>query len=259
VERLLRHGAYDIFNEDKAGEAEAESNDFVQQDIDSILQRRSHTVVHENTGSKSNAAGGTFSKASFKAKTLDPNSKSIDEDIDIEDPDFWKKMIGEGSLDDAEEVATERRPRTQKNYSEIAYKKQLEAALLVQSSDGENDSDSSDEDGATGYDSDERLRWGGSLPCEWKKDDVESIVKALSTYGYNRIPWDEFAKCSELTKLYGISEVSAGSAGYFVVDHRSTAGELTPSPSMIRAGETDVLDCCFDDSARKCRRRRWSG
>merc|ERR1712032_1279857 len=36
VERLLRHGAYDIFNEDKTGTGEAESNDFIQQDIDSI-------------------------------------------------------------------------------------------------------------------------------------------------------------------------------------------------------------------------------
>ena len=48
VERLLRHGAYDIFNEDKSGMAEAESNEFVSQDIDSILERRTRKLIHEN-------------------------------------------------------------------------------------------------------------------------------------------------------------------------------------------------------------------
>lgn len=211
VERLLRHGAYDIFNEEKAGEAEAESNDFVQQDIDSILQRRSHTVVHENTGSKSTAAGGTFSKASFKAKALDSNNKINDEDIDIEDPDFWKKMIGEGSVEDDEEVAEGRRQRTQTNYSEDKYKKLLNAALLVESEDDasySDDSDGADEDGMTADASKERLRWGGSLPSEWKKDDVESVVKALSTFGYSRMPWDDLVKRFELTKVYSGQEVS---------------------------------------------------
>lgn len=66
VEKLLKNGAYDIFKEDKDGSGEKESNDFVSQDIDSILARRAKTIVHENTGSKSSAAGGTFSKASFK-------------------------------------------------------------------------------------------------------------------------------------------------------------------------------------------------
>jgi SNF2 family DNA or RNA helicase len=99
VERLLRHGAYDIFNEDKAGSAEAESNDFVQQDIDAILERRSKTVIHSNTGSNSNAAGGTFSKASFKAPKT-PNAKEGEavEEVDIEDPDFWKKIVGEAKV-----------------------------------------------------------------------------------------------------------------------------------------------------------------
>ena len=93
VEKLLRVGAYDIFNEDKAGTAEAESNDFKEQDIESILSRRSRKVVHDNTGSGSAAAGGTFSKASFINKTPsksgDTSNGQATEDIDINDPDFW--------------------------------------------------------------------------------------------------------------------------------------------------------------------------
>lgn len=199
VEKLLRHGAYDIFNEDKAGQAEEESNNFVQQDIDSILQRRSHTVVHENTGSKSSAAGGTFSKASFKAKT--PGGTSNDEDVDIEDPDFWKKMIGEGSVDDDEEIAGGRRQRTHKNYSETEYKKQLSALL-------DSDSEKSPDEDEVNGDGNERFRWGGSLPSEWTKDDVESLIKALSTFGYNRMAWKDFVNHSDLSKEYDLQEVS---------------------------------------------------
>jgi hypothetical protein len=80
-----QNGAYDIFKEDKEGASEKESNDFVSQDIDSILERRATTVVHENTGSNSNAAGGTFSKASFK------NTNSDAAEVDVDDPDFWTK------------------------------------------------------------------------------------------------------------------------------------------------------------------------
>ena len=71
IEKLLKHGAYEIFKEDKDGTSEKESSDFEAQDIDSILERRTKTVFHENTGSKSNAAGGTFSKASFKNTNSD--------------------------------------------------------------------------------------------------------------------------------------------------------------------------------------------
>lgn len=89
VEKLLKHGAYDIFAEDKDGSSEKESKDFESQDIDSILARRAKTVVHDNTGSGSAAAGGTFSKASFK----NTNSDGVAADeVDVDDPDFWTKV-----------------------------------------------------------------------------------------------------------------------------------------------------------------------
>jgi len=97
VENLLRHGAYDIFNEEKVGDGEAASNAYVEQDIDSILERHSRTVVHENTGSNSKAAGSTFSKATFSAST--PGTKGKTEEIDIEDPDFWKVGVKQRGKD----------------------------------------------------------------------------------------------------------------------------------------------------------------
>jgi len=50
--------------------------------------------VHKNTDSASSAAGGTFSKAVLNMDSENSESK----DIDIEDPEFWKKMIGEAAL-----------------------------------------------------------------------------------------------------------------------------------------------------------------
>ena len=177
----------------------------MEQDIDSIMQRHSRTVVHENTGSKSNAAGGTFSKATFTARTPDPNSKN--EDIDIEDPDFWKKMVGEGSVEQDENIVHGRRQRAETNYSDRAYGQQLNAQLYSSNDDGGESSDD-DEDANEGG-GHERSRWGGKLLSEWKKDDVESLIKGLTTLGYGRVTWEEFLKHLDLTKEYGIDEVSS--------------------------------------------------
>ena len=210
VEKLLRHGAYDIFNEEKAGTAEAESNDFIQSDIDAILDSRSRTVVHENTGSNSNAAGGTFSKARFtvSAKSPDPKTRS-NEDIDIEDPDFWTKMIGESSATDMD-VDLGPRQRTKSNYSDAAYQKSLELALGLNGSDDERESDTEFENsGVEG----ERLKWGGTRLDQWSKDDADLLVKTLSTHGYNLREWEDFERLLSFPKNYESSEVRSAYDG----------------------------------------------
>lgn len=197
VERLLRHGAYDIFNEEKSGTAEAESNAFVQQDIDSILERRATRVVHNNTGSGSNAAGGTFSKASFVAHNSPSGNKgSQKEDVDIEDPDFWKKMVGE-SKEEAEPVLKPRK-RKQAIYSEKYFKRQLHDMIVLDpsASDG-SDSDSYESDGSDDDSDDgatERARWGGSKPSHWKKSQAAVVLECLERFGYGVVPWDDFRK-----------------------------------------------------------------
>ena len=215
VERLLRHGAYDIFNEEKAGTAERESNDFVQQDIDSILERRSRTVVHKNTGSQSNAAGGTFSKASFKApRTPGSSEQQTTDEVDIEDPEFWTKMVGAAP---AEEIADlGRRKRNQANYSEKYYERTLEAAIggTPNSRGGGSEAESTDYSSSDEGSSDdaepvrERSRWGGSKKNQWKRDQTESLIKVLETQGYGNIPWEELFKLIPTWKRVEEKEVS---------------------------------------------------
>jgi hypothetical protein len=192
VEKLLRHGAYDIFNEDKAGASERESSDFVEQDIDSILERRSRKVVHENTGTGSAAAGGTFSKASFVSKTPSNDSgQAVTEDIDINDPDFWKKMVGEAKQE-TESILKPRR-RNQANYNEKAYEKNFNKALTYEEASGSDSSDDSDEseedpDGETH----ERYRWGGNKPEHWKRNQAMAVIDELEHLGYGNRTWRAF-------------------------------------------------------------------
>jgi hypothetical protein len=206
IENLLRHGAYDIFNEEKAGDGEAASNAFVEQDIDSILERHSRTVIHENTGSRGKAAS-TFSKATFSATT--PGTNREVEEVDIEDPDFWKKIVGEGTENDADDgIVYGRRQRVQANYSERAYSQQLNEHIAlggdVSDSDGDNEVDDLYDNG-----SHERARWGGTAPNEWKKEDVESVIRSLSTFGYGIVSWADLIPRLQLSKDYGTPEVCA--------------------------------------------------
>lgn len=192
VEKLLRHGAYDIFNEDKSGSSERESKDFVEQDIDSILARRSRTVVHDGPES-GNRAGGTFSKASFKISEQSPSGKKkgVDE-IDIEDPDFWKKMVGEpDDVDDEDAVRSKKRSRHVADYSEKNADRDLNRILRVEDTDSEG-SDSGEEDSVGENEASggqERLNWGGSATDNWSKDDVDSLSKMLLRFGYLDRTW----------------------------------------------------------------------
>jgi hypothetical protein len=208
VEKLLRNGAYEIFKEDKEGKAEAESNDFIQQDIDSIMQRHARTVVHEVKGSETrSAAGSTFSKASFKiAKSPDAADKVGHEDVDVDDPDFWKKVVGEAVEVDVEALPAQRRERKKTNtYSETAFTEALDKALWQSESD--DDDEVEDEDDYE-PDSGERSRWGGiSEKNEWRRGDAESLAKLIATFGYDDTLCEKFSSANR-DQSYSKLEVS---------------------------------------------------
>jgi superfamily II DNA/RNA helicase len=89
MEQLLREGAYAVLMEEDDGEAE----DFLADDIDKILQKRSHTTVTE--------AGPTTESWLNKKKKRGRTKKSVFKgqddgdaaEIDVNDPDFWKKVL----------------------------------------------------------------------------------------------------------------------------------------------------------------------
>lgn len=81
IEDLLKKGAYGILMEN-----DDSSMKFMDEDIDSILERRT-TVIRHDSGAKESSRsamdGSIFSKASFAA-TAD------DLDLDMDDPNFWE-------------------------------------------------------------------------------------------------------------------------------------------------------------------------
>jgi hypothetical protein len=220
VEKLLRNGAYEIFKEDKDGRSEEMSNEFIQQDIDSILQRHARTVVHGGTGSDNRpAAGSTFSKASFKvAKSPDASGKvsSSHEDVDVDDPDFWTKLLGKPVETDAADLLSVRRERAAAgSYAENAFTAELDGAIFLRSEAGDEnhdvyaaDEDDEDDGGGEDYDNCEGSRWGGSPEKnEWRKDDAETLVKLLLRFGYDSEVYEKFCSLSQ-NQPYSRQEVS---------------------------------------------------
>ena len=235
VEKLLKHGAYDIFKEDESGEGDKESNDFVGQDIDSILARRAKTVVHDNTGSGSAAAGGTFSKASFKAT----NSDGVDAaGVDVDDPDFWTKVVGEAKEEETEELG--KRKRAENNYSEKLYSQQIDAAIRGDGGGAESDDDddansvnsvhsefsdtgNQSEDESLDNESlrlivkttkeaarrkkDQRYKWGGAAKSLWQLKDADKVLRTLQSYGYGNWPWEKFVSFLSLSKAMKLDDI----------------------------------------------------
>lgn len=78
----MKYGAYDLFREDN----KEKERQFVEEDIDQILNRSSKVVWNESQAKI--AANSSFSKATFRSSTADP-------DIDINDPNFWNKILPE--------------------------------------------------------------------------------------------------------------------------------------------------------------------
>ena len=66
---------------------DAAADQFCEEDIDHILQRRTQVIQIASEGK-----GSTFAKASFSAS-------ANRDDIDIDDPNFWQKWAKKAEID----------------------------------------------------------------------------------------------------------------------------------------------------------------
>ncbi|KAF4659947.1 hypothetical protein FOZ61_003477 [Perkinsus olseni] len=76
IEELLKKGAYYVLENNE------ESKQFEESNIEDILSKKSRLVKYTRA-----SGGGTFSKTSFAV--------TGSAEIDLDDPDFWSKMLGE--------------------------------------------------------------------------------------------------------------------------------------------------------------------
>ena len=183
VEQLLRHGAYNMLREDD----DERSKTFCEADIEDIL-KTSTRKIHAVSGSDQSAsgkfgqAGSKFSRATFVADGAGA--------VDIDDPNFWKKIIG---LEDEDQKAKDvilsgKRKRTKvKSYREEDNFADIDRAIKNSRNDTKEsdfDLDEEDDDIDEREDEEEDL----SIKSKWY-----SLVKdRLLAFGWGR--WDEISK-----------------------------------------------------------------
>ncbi|POM65404.1 Chromodomain-helicase-DNA-binding protein, partial [Phytophthora palmivora] len=160
IDELLKRGAYDVFrDDDTAGEQ------FCALDIDQILQRSSQIIQYTEQ------AQSSFSKASFVSATTS-------DDVDLDDPDFWKKAVGLSEPDpiEAEDLLPQQRKRTR----------------VARFGDGGSYSDGSISDDE--YEQEKREKEKEererleekSAPREWTQNGRDRLQRALMHYGFGR-------------------------------------------------------------------------
>ncbi|GMF24707.1 unnamed protein product [Phytophthora fragariaefolia] len=160
IDELLKRGAYDVFrDDDTAGEQ------FCELDIDQILQRSSQIVQYTEQ------AQSSFSKASFVSATTS-------DDVDLDDPDFWKKAVGLTEPDpaEAEDLLPQQRKRTR----------------VARFGDGGSFSDGSASDDEyeqekRDKEKEERERLEEkNIPREWTQNGRDRLQRALMHFGFGR-------------------------------------------------------------------------
>jgi hypothetical protein len=85
----------------------------MEEDIDTILERRA-TLVLDHRSDRPPA----FSKTAFKAKR-NVHGQELhyhNDDIDVDDPDFWKKILGNHIPDKSDDLIHGKRPRRLVDY-----------------------------------------------------------------------------------------------------------------------------------------------
>ncbi|KAI6241179.1 Helicase [Aphelenchoides fujianensis] len=195
IEDLLRKGAYGaVMDEDNEG------SNFNEEDIDTILQRRTQTIKLE-----AGVKGGTFAKATF--------TSSNNEDIDINDPNFWAKWAQKANveMDAGKETLIVSEPRSRRKRFEENYKGMNEG----ESEEGDGTDEEGGEPGASkkrggpefsksrsgkkrrrGDDDDDYVNY---TPDEltFNKSEYFKVEKLLSAWGWGR--WKAIKEHSDTT------------------------------------------------------------
>ena len=195
VDSLLKHGAYDLFREDDKA-----SDQFREANIEDILLSRTTRIVHDNSAQ----VGSTFSKASF-------TSQYADTELDVNDPDFWKKVMPHQAHKPNPNIIEQ--PRQRKQRQRVAHE------ILGGDSDEEG-LDYSDEEDAGGRESDDELfedfdgdkrGWRRGEKGErqrkptgpifhrrkWNMTQRNRFVRAIQLVGFGR--WREIKRNAKLT------------------------------------------------------------
>lgn len=255
IENLLKHGAYEIFKEEKEGDAEAASKRFSEESIDQILSR-STKIIHDpkanDDADGKKSLMSSFSKATFVSST------NPDEQVALDDPDFWTKVIG---LQEVEEKPVEpsplkkRRRRPVKSYLlddsdvETGSKRSAKKPKPMLERDNEeyvisDASDESDDDELDDLDDEE---FAGMASAKRKRDKelksstppismyTERIGELLATYGYGR--WEDMVKHCKYLQSYPLNDLRLYTQQYIAQCIHIAAGTALVNTTPMSNGE----------------------
>ncbi len=152
VERLLRFGAYHFFNEEENDSTE-KVTDFFEEDIDSILKSRTkkvHCSEHKELSNFKSTFSTTKSDVSKDSEGCGVTSTT---NIDVDDPDFWRKILGNEEMNTSvknngsgeKSNYSTRQKRKRINYSEQVYFDNLFGALGTDTKEETKDIEDADE------------------------------------------------------------------------------------------------------------------
>jgi len=170
VDHLLKYGAYNAMKEDD-GEAEA----FALEDIDSILANRAEKVVYGEQ------------KSSFKNATFSSSADAAD--VDLNDPDFWKKYsVGNAAPEELGQRSRKTVQRSGMSASANSYVPSYDEAQNDSSDYG-----SSDEEGGAKKKKPEPKERPPKPPkvekvfvFKWTKDEIETVQIKMKLFGSTR-------------------------------------------------------------------------
>ncbi|VDM56340.1 unnamed protein product [Angiostrongylus costaricensis] len=189
VEELLKKGAYGSIMDENVDEG----SKFSEEDIETILQRRTTTITLE-PGQK----GSLFAKAAFNS------TNNRGDDIDIDDPNFWTKWAEKAQVDIEKATATpdcndlimqEPRKRTKRYFEENSLKE-------GEDSDGSDELGKGRKRGNAGRKrrrgEDEDGDYINYRPDElaFNKSEYFKVEKVLASWGWGR--WAEMKKNGDL-------------------------------------------------------------
>ncbi|RKP40233.1 SNF2 family N-terminal domain-containing protein, partial [Dimargaris cristalligena] len=163
VEELLKKGAYGALMDDDGA-----SSKFCDEDIDQILERRTTIIKHDN-----NEPGSIFSKASF-------TTASNEDDVDINDPEFWDKWAKKADVKLDEGVMA--------NPLIIQEPRQRRAAMRY------NENPRSNPPSASNSDSEDDAEYGKRRTNQvkpWTQAEKTRLERKIMIWGYGK--WDELA------------------------------------------------------------------
>ena len=160
IERLLKHGAYGALAEDSA-EGDARTKAFAGEGIDDILARSERRVVEasDDEAKRSKEA----KKSMFATATFTGGGGGGSDEIALDDPDFWQKLMPEAA------EATKLR-ETQEAAEEAERLRREEAAFV-------------------------RMKNGKPEVFVWTWTERKRVLSQLASFGYGR--WDRIHEGSK--------------------------------------------------------------